>query len=228
MTLSACSEGFTMITNRREDILAGSVGDTVFVGPPGTPAAGTVAVIDPGSGERLPARKTGEIVYGARMPVAYWDTPPAATDGWYRTGDLGHIDERGRVHVTGRLKELINRGGLHVSITEVELALSRHPAVRDSAVIALPDAIMGESVCACVVALDGADLTLAGLREVLARELARHKLPDQLCLVDAIPRSEIGKVDRRLLRERVLAGGLACERLRAPAPTDRPTPSASQ
>lgn len=209
-----CSEGFTTVTNRREDILAGSVGNTVFRGPSGTPAEGIVRVIDPGSGQPLGAGETGEIAYGSRMPVAYWDTAPVAVDGWYRTGDLGHLDEAGRVHVTGRLKELINRGGLHVSIAEVELALQRHPIVADGAVIGVPDEVMGEAVCACVSTVDGAALTLAEMRDFLSQDLARHKLPDQLCQVDAIPRTEIGKVDRRLLTSRVLEGDLPRERLR--------------
>jgi acyl-CoA synthetase (AMP-forming)/AMP-acid ligase II len=209
-----CSEGFTIIANERADVIAGSVGSTVFVGPSGTPAAGTVAVVDPESMESLPTGETGEIVYGSRMPVHYWDTPPVATDGWYRTGDLGHIDAHGRVHVTGRLKELINRGGLHVSMAEVELALARLREVSDGAVIPTPDPVMGEAVCACVVPAGGAQLTLAELRSALAGELARHKLPDELVLVDSIPRTEIGKVDRRLLAAQVLGGGLEREQLR--------------
>jgi acyl-CoA synthetase (AMP-forming)/AMP-acid ligase II len=210
-----CSEGFTTVSNQRADILAGSVGNTVFVGPPGTPADGVISVVDPETREPLPTGETGEIAYGSRMPVTYWDVPPAALDGWYRTGDLGHLDEAGRVHVTGRLKELINRGGLHVSIAELELALQRHPALADGAVIAAPDPVLGEAVCACVLLADGATLTLAELREFLSADLARHKLPDQLCVVASIPRTEIGKVDRRVLSSRVLDGGVEREFARA-------------
>lgn len=209
-----CSEGFTITSNRRAEILAGSVGHTIFVGPPGTPAAGIVQVVEPETREPLAAGKVGEIVYASRMPVAYWDTPPVATDGWYRTGDLGQIDDAGNVYVTGRLKELINRGGLHVSMAEVELALARLPDVADGAVIPVPHPVMGEGVCACVVAGAAGPPTLAALRESLAEQLARHKLPDELCVVDSIPRTEIGKVDRRVLSARVLDGGMARERLR--------------
>ncbi|MGI8410991.1 MAG: class I adenylate-forming enzyme family protein [Solirubrobacteraceae bacterium] len=214
MFVYGCSEGFTTLTNDPADIIAGSVGNTVFRGPPGTPAAGTVSIIDPRTAAAIATGETGEIAYGARMPVTYWDHPEVAVDGWYRTGDLGHLDEAGRVYVTGRLKELINRGGLHVSITEVEMALARHPAVTDTAVIPVPDPVMGEAVCACIVTAGDAPVSLGELRSFLSEHLARHKLPDELCVLQAIPRTDIGKVDRRSLSARVLNGSVARQRAR--------------
>ncbi|HWF36444.1 MAG TPA: class I adenylate-forming enzyme family protein [Solirubrobacteraceae bacterium] len=214
MFVYGCSEGFTTLTNDAEDILAGSVGNNVFRGPPGTPAAGTVRIIDPDTGAALSTGATGEITYGSVMPVDYWDHPPVAVDGWYRTGDLGHIDERGRVYVTGRIKELINRGGLHVSITEVETALLRHPSVGDGAVIATPDAVMGEAVCACIVPAAATPPELGELRRFLAEHLARHKLPDELAILETIPRTDIGKVDRRALSGQLLSGTVPRQRAR--------------
>lgn len=214
MFVYGCSEGFTTLTNAATDILAGSVGNTVFRGPPGTPAAGTVRILEPGTGAALPTGETGELAFGAVMPVTYWDHPEVAVDGWYRTGDLGHLDEAGRVYVTGRLKELINRGGLHVSIAEVEMALARHPVVADAAVIAVPDRVMGEAVCACIVPAGDTPVSLAELRSFLSEHLARHKLPDELCVLEAIPRTDIGKVDRRSLSAHVLSGGVARQRAR--------------
>lgn len=213
-----CSEGFTTVTTERDDILGGSVGRTVFQGPPGTPADGTVRIVEPGTAAPLPAGETGEIAFGARLPVRYWDHPPAATDGWYRTGDLGRIDDEGRLYVAGRLKELINRGGLHVSCAEVELALMRHPAVADAGVIPAPDPVLGEAVCACVVPEGDEAPRLEDLRTFLSSSLARHKLPDELCIVDAVPRTVIGKVDRPELSARVLEAGVPRERLRPPPP----------
>jgi len=118
------------------------------------------------------------------------------------------------VYVTGRLKELINRGGLHVSITEVEMALGRHPAVADGAVIAVPDPVLGEATCACIVPVAERPLSLAELRGFLGEQLARHKLPDELSIVEAIPRTDIGKVDRRSLSAQVLSGSVPRQRAR--------------
>lgn len=129
-------------------------------------------------------------------------------------------DEAGRrlgVSVDG---VLVKRDGLRVSVTEVELAIGRHPAVVEAAVIAMPDLVLGEALCACVVASGShAPPRLAELREWLASDLAPHALPDELCIVNAIPRSDIGKVDRRALIAIVIAnGGVAHERLGALPP----------
>jgi acyl-CoA synthetase (AMP-forming)/AMP-acid ligase II len=213
-----CSENFTVSTTEPDDIRRGSVGARVFRGPDGTPPDGRVAVLEPGEVTPLPAGTVGEIAFGAARPVRYWRDPDAAVDGWYRTGDLGRVDPDGRVYVLGRLKELVNRGGLHVSPSEVETAVRQHPGVSDSAVVATPDPVLGEAICACVVpAGDGPPPPdLAALREFLSPVLARHKLPDELCVVHVIPRTKIGKVDRPTLRATVLAGGLPHERWRAP------------
>lgn len=209
-----CSENFTVLTTDADEIRRGSVGRRVFKGPDGTPPDGTIAVLDPGGGVPLPAGAVGELAFGAARPVRYWKDPDAATDGWYRTGDLGRVDPDGSVYVLGRLKELVNRGGLHVSPSEVETAVRLHPAVADSAVVATPDPVLGEAICACVVPGSESPPDLDALREFLAPVLARHKLPDELCLVDAIPRTKIGKVDRPALRATVLADGRRRERLR--------------
>ena len=210
-----CSENFTVITTDPDEIRRGSVGHVVFQGPEGTPPNGTVGVLEPGAIEPSPPGTVGEIAFGAASPVRYWKDPDAAGDGWYRTGDLGRVDPDGTVYILGRLKELVNRGGLHVSPTEVETAVRLHPAVADAAVVATPDPVLGEAVCACVVAAPAAAMPdLAGLRDFLAASLARHKLPDELCLVDTIPRTKIGKVDRPALQAAVLADGRRRERLR--------------
>jgi acyl-CoA synthetase (AMP-forming)/AMP-acid ligase II len=210
-----CSENFTVQTTDPDEIRRGSVGRQVFKGPEGTPPDGSVAVVDPGSTQALPPGTVGEIAFGAAHPVRYWKDPDAATDGWYRTGDLGRVDPDGTVYILGRLKELVNRGGLHVSPSEVETAVRLHPGVADSAVVATPDPVLGEAVCACVVAGPAGAPDLAALRDFLAPVLARHKLPDELCLVDAVPRTKIGKVDRSALQASVLAGGQPRERWRA-------------
>ncbi|MDQ3896712.1 MAG: acyl--CoA ligase, partial [Actinomycetota bacterium] len=210
-----CSENFTVHTTDRGEIRRGSVGRVVFKGPEGTPPDGTIAVLEPDGAAALAAGEVGELAYGAARPVRYWGEPDAATDGWYRTGDLGRIDPDGSVYVLGRLKELVNRGGLHVSPAEVEAAVRLHPGVADCAVVGTPDPVLGEAICACVVrGADAPPPDVAGLRAFLGNVLARHKLPDELCVVDAIPRTKIGKVDRPALRASVLDPAVGRERWR--------------
>ncbi len=210
-----CSEGFTTMTTDPDEILRGSVGRTVFRGPPGTSANGAVAIMGPDGPTLLPRGEVGEIVFGAATPVRYWREPDVATDGWYHTGDLGRIDADGSLYVLGRLKELVNRGGLKVSPAEVEAVLIRHPGVADAAIVAAPDPVLGEATCACVVPSDGSPPDLAEVRAFLGATLARHKLPDELCLLKEIPRSDIGKVDRPTLRKAVVDADALRERLRA-------------
>ncbi|CAI7976445.1 Cyclohexanecarboxylate-CoA ligase [Frankia sp. Hr75.2] len=125
-------------------------------------------------------------------------------DGWLRTGDLGDVDEQGRVR--GRLKEVVIRNAENISAAEVERVLARHPAVRDVAVVGVPDERTGERVCAVVVVGPGGpggpgdEVTLAALvAHCRAEGLARHKCPERLEVVDELPRSPMGKVLRREL-----------------------------
>jgi len=208
-----CSEGFTTLTTDRHEILSGSVGRTVFQGPPGTAPAGTVAIVDT-DGRAVPVGQVGEIVFEARQPVRYWRDPDVADDGWYRTGDLGRMDAEDRLYLEGRLKELLNRGGLKVSPGEIETVLTRHPAVADAAIVATPDPVLGEAICACVVAAGPRPPTLGEVRSHLAESLARHKLPDELCLVDRIPRTSIGKVERAALAAMIVDEDRPRERFR--------------
>jgi long-chain acyl-CoA synthetase len=215
-----CSENFTTLTTDRAEILAGSVGATVFAGPEGEPPDGTVRVVDPDDHRPRPAGEIGEIAFGARRPVHYWRAPDSAVDGWYYTGDLGRIDADGRLYVLGRLKELVNRGGLKVSPSEIEAVLASHPEVVDAAVVGTADPVLGEAICACIVPAAAGHPDLAAFRAYLGATLARHKLPDELAVVDAIPRTKIGKVDRPALIAAVAAVGGPVERLRPPVPSD--------
>ncbi|GAA3541148.1 class I adenylate-forming enzyme family protein [Streptomyces osmaniensis] len=130
-------------------------------------------------------------------------------DGFLRTGDLGHVTDSGHLVLTGRLKDVIIRKGENVSAKEIEDLLHRHPAVGDVAVIGLPDPERGERVCAVVEQPAGApELTLQALTSYLRGEgLSTHKLPEQLEVVDALPRNEtLRKVLKYKLRERYSAG----------------------
>ena len=118
------------------------------------------------------------------------------------------------MYVLGRIKELVNRGGLKVSPTEIETAIARHPVVADAAVVGTPDPVLGEAICACIVASGDEHPGLEALRTFLSGTLARHKLPDELAVVAAIPRTKIGKVDRPALLATLTARGGPAERLR--------------
>ena len=158
---------------------------------------------------------TGEV--GAvclRSPAVmsgYWRDPDATraaftADGFVRTGDLGWLDDQGRLHLVGRSKEMYVRGGYNVYPVEVEAVLSRHPAVGSVAVIPRPDPVMGEVGVAVVVPAEGAyPPSLEDLRTFAGDELARYKLPDEVCIVDALPLTAGDKIDRRTLAERIAA-----------------------
>ena len=155
----------------------------------------------------------GEIVVrGPSVTPGYLDNPEANAlafrDGWFHTGDIGHVDEDGFLFITGRLKEVINRGGKKVSPQEVEAVLLAHPAVAEAAACAIPHATLGEDVAAAVVLRDGAAISESELRVFAATKLAPHKVPRRIALLDAIPRTATGKPRRTQLSEQMQNGGL--------------------
>ena len=160
-------------------------------------------VADGDSGEllcRSPAQMTGYF----RDPVL--SAAALSTDGSLRTGDLGRIDERGWVYLTGRLKDLIISGGLNVAPAEIEAVACRHPAVSAAAVIGMPHERWGETPVVIGVAREGADLTPQALLTHCRQELKGFKRPSAAALVDALPSTGIGKVAKDLLRGRIVDG----------------------
>jgi fatty-acyl-CoA synthase len=129
-------------------------------------------------------------------------------DGWLRTGDIGEIDDQGYVRITDRAKDLIKSGGEWISSVEVETLLIGHPAVREAAVIAMPDERWGERPLACVALAEGAGASLADLREHLSSGLARWQLPDAFAFIDEVPKTSVGKFDKKVLRARLADGNL--------------------
>jgi acyl-CoA synthetase (AMP-forming)/AMP-acid ligase II len=124
-------------------------------------------------------------------------------DGWFRTGDRGRIDDEGYLVLEGRLKELIIRGGENISPFEIEAALNEHPSVTDSVAFAIPDALYGEQVGAAVVVLHGS-ADEAALRDWCSTRLAPFKVPKRIFLVDEIPRTPTGKLQRARIGSRLL------------------------
>lgn len=171
----------------------------------GHPLAGVEVRLDGPAGEIL-----------LRTPTAmrgYRGLPPVAPGDWLRTGDVGCLDASGRLHVVDRLKDLIVTGGVNVSPAEVERALAAHPGVADVAVAGLPDPEWGERVVAYVVPTGrGHPPELDDLREFARERLAPPKLPKELVLVAAVPRTPAGKVLRRHLRSSPQGGSTRARR----------------
>ena len=157
----------------------------------------------------------GEIrLKGAQVISGYLDPSLDADafddDGYFRSGDLGIVDEDGYVTITGRLKDVIIRHGENISAKEVEDLLYAHPAVADVAVIGLPDPKTGERACAVVAVADGESFDFAAMGEYLrAQGLRVNAVPEQLELVDAVPRNPAGKILKHTLREQFAPGGAA-------------------
>ncbi len=164
-------------------------------------------VTDPDSGAELPRGEIGMIeVKGPNVFKGYWLMPEKTAsefraDGFFITGDLGLIDDRGYVHIVGRGKDLIISGGLNVYPKEVESEIDALPGVVESAVIGLPDADFGEAVMAVVVREKGASIDEAGIGAALAERLAKFKQPRRIHFVDALPRNTMGKVQKNILRQ---------------------------
>ena len=163
-----------------------------------------IKVVDPVTGRRRPPGRVGEVwVRGPELFAGYadpLDTAAAVHRGWYRTGDLGVLDRDGWLAITGRLKELIIRGGENISPAEVERVLALHPDVRDVGVVGVADEQWGEVGLAVVVPEPGVTITLDELNAFAAQRLARYKLPKRLALADVLPRNVTGKLSREQLR----------------------------
>ncbi|KOU40300.1 pentalenene synthase [Streptomyces sp. WM6373] len=184
-------------------------GSGVVAGHP-DPRVAEIRIADPDTHEPLPDGALGEIISrGPMTPLCYVGAPELdaryrTPDGWVRTGDLGYLDAERVLHVVGRLKDIVIRGGANISPAEVERELTAHPQVRDVACVGVPDPLMGERLAACVVARGAHAPTLASLGEHLAgRGLERRKHPERLLVVPELPLTAAGKPDRAALRKRL-------------------------
>jgi acyl-CoA synthetase (AMP-forming)/AMP-acid ligase II/acyl carrier protein len=169
-------------------------------GSVGIPTGPQVAVMDE-AGNLLRPRATGEIVIrGASVTGGYENSPAANrkafTKGWFRTGDQGWIDDDGYVYLTGRLKELINRGGEKISPREVDETLLEHPAVDQAVTFAIPHPRLGEDIAVAIVLKSGTTATEKELRQYAARYLADYKVPRRIIFVNEIAKGASGKLQR--------------------------------
>jgi acyl-CoA synthetase (AMP-forming)/AMP-acid ligase II/acyl carrier protein len=171
----------------------------------GIPTGPQVAIMD-GDGRLLTTGETGEIlIHGVNVFMGYESNPEANkaafVDGWFRTGDQGFLDGDGYLFITGRMKEIINRGGEKVAPREIDEMLLEHPAVAQAATFAVPHSTLGEDVAAAVVLHPHCRATERELRDLAFARLAEHKVPSQIVIVDTIPKGPTGKVQRIGLAE---------------------------
>ena len=178
------------------------------IGSCGVPRTGIDISIRSSEGRERPTGEDGEVcVRGPAVFAGYHDNDAANAenfrDGWFRTGDLGHLDERGFLYLTGRASDMFISGGSNIYPLEIEEHVARHPHVADCAVFGMPDETWGEIGVAAIVPRDGFDeaVFLAWLRE----RVARYKVPRRIELFDALPTSGYGKVTKKLVREAVEA-----------------------
>ena len=170
---------------------------------------GVLKVVDFDDAE-VPIGEEGDLAFrGPSLMLGYYNDPAETElsytpDRFSKSGDLGFVDEAGYARVTGRVKDIIIRGGLNISAREVEDLLSGHPGIRAIAVVGMPDPRLGEKACAFVVVNEGHDLTLDVVTGFLVEQrVAVQKLPERLEIVDALPMTAVGKVRKNVLRETI-------------------------
>jgi oxalate---CoA ligase len=182
-------------------------------GSVGLPAGPEIAIMDEDQSTLLPQGEIGEVVIrGDNVTLGYINNKQANqqsfTDGWFRTGDQGYLDSDGYLYLTGRLKEIINRGGEKISPREVDEVLLKHPGVEQVVTFGIPDETLGENVAAAVV-LTNPSITDQELIQFAAAHLANHKIPNQIIILDEIPKGPTGKLQRIGLAEQLGFGKLS-------------------
>ena len=187
-------------------------GPEARVGSCGYERTGMEVQIQDDEGRQVAAGTQGEIcVIGPAVFAGYYDNPEANAksfrDGWFRTGDLGHMDEQGFVYITGRASDMYISGGSNIYPREIEEKILTHPAIAEVAVLGLPDPVWGEIGVAVCVPRAGKSATEAEVAEFLAAKIARYKMPKRFFFWEALPKSGYGKVPKRLVRDELEARG---------------------
>jgi cyclohexanecarboxylate-CoA ligase len=161
-------------------------------------------------GDILPIGETGSlIVRGAQMFLGYYKRPDIVTfdtEGWFETGDLAYMDAEGYIRINGRIKDVLIRGGENVPVFEIESLLYKHPAVLSTAIVGYPDDRLGERSCAFVVLRPGANFDLLACQEWMAEnKVAKQYWPERIEIIEALPATASGKIQKFTLRERAKA-----------------------
>jgi len=176
----------------------------------GKPVAGTrMRVVDPVTHDDLSEGEIGELTLtGWHLMQGYWKNPEETRrqiiDGWLFMGDLASREKDGYIKIYGRTKDLINRGGYKIYPHELESIIVEHPNIEQVCIVATPNPVLGESICACVIPRPDQTITLNEVRELMQNKVAPHKLPDELCIMDDFPKLSGGVKIKKFGR-----GGLA-------------------
>jgi fatty-acyl-CoA synthase len=200
--LTETAPGATFLEAGESARKAGSVGAPVFFGQ--------VKVVRPDLTEVAQGEPGEVLIRGANVTPGYWNAPEATAaalteDGWFHSGDIATVDADGYLFIVDRVKDMFVSGGENVYPAEVEKAVADHPAVLEVAVVGVPDGKWGEVGRAFVVCRVGAELTRAELREFLGARLAKYKIPVHLTVVDSLPKTGSGKIQKSGLRKLPLA-----------------------
>jgi fatty-acyl-CoA synthase len=170
-----------------------------------------IKVVDPATGDTVPRGEPGEFcTKGYSVMLGYWNqqdkTDEVLEDGWMHTGDIAVMDDDGYVQVTGRIKDMVIRGGENIYPREIEEFLYTHPDVVDAQVIGVPDEKYGEELCAWIRMKDGAEpLDADKVRDFATGKLAHYKIPRYVKIVDEFPMTVTGKVRKVEMREKTVA-----------------------
>jgi fatty-acyl-CoA synthase len=164
-------------------------------------------IVDPETGKTLPPDTIGEFcARGYNLMKGYYKMPEATaqaidSDGWLHTGDLATVDENGYYKITGRLKDMIIRGGENIYAKEIEEFLYHHPKIKDVQIIGVPSKQYGEEVMACVILKNGQTMTEEEVKEYVRSSMARHKVPSYVKFTDSFPMTASGKIQKYIMRE---------------------------
>uniref|UniRef100_A0A9E7ZG35 Acyl-CoA synthetase n=1 Tax=Bosea sp. NBC_00436 TaxID=2969620 RepID=A0A9E7ZG35_9HYPH len=181
-------------------------GPNARVGTCGFERTGMQVQIQDEAGREVEPGVQGEIcVIGPAVFAGYYDNPEANAksfrDGWFRTGDLGHMDEQGFVYITGRASDMYISGGSNIYPREIEEKILTHPAIAEVAVLGVPDPVWGEIGIAVCVSRPGQHATEAEIADFLGPKIARYKMPKRFLFWEALPKSGYGKVPKRLVKD---------------------------
>ena len=208
--LYGMTEGLATTLHKNQHRPAGSERERARLASVGQCPPGVRLRIVDDAGHDLPVNVPGEVLTRTSTHMqGYWNnttaTLAAIRDGWYHTGDVGYLDDEGFLFLVDRKKDMIISGGENIYCREVEEAIASHEGVHEVAVIGVPDARWGESVCAVVVRKPGRDLDAAAIVAHCASRIAGYKRPKQVLFFEALPRLNTGKIDKNALRKAVAA-----------------------